>query len=70
MAEKLTLIQRLLKAGHKKVILFILMFSILVLLILGILITLWYTFGEKLDIRGEVQTYVFSKAVFNNKGVC
>ena len=45
------------------------MFSILVLLVLGILITLWYTFGEKIEKGGEVPAYV-STAVFDSKGIC
>ncbi|MFA6104047.1 MAG: hypothetical protein WCV67_13190 [Victivallaceae bacterium] len=69
MLQKLTWLQRLLKASHKKVFLFILMFSILVLLIIGILITLWYTFGEKIEKGGEVPAYV-STAVFDSKGIC
>lgn len=56
------------KATHKKIILFILMFSILVLLIVGILITIWYTFGKD-EVSGEVPAYV-STAVFDNKGLC
>ncbi|MEI8247744.1 MAG: hypothetical protein WCI51_18050 [Lentisphaerota bacterium] len=68
MPKKLSLIQRILKASHKKVILFVLMFSILVLLIIGIIITLWYTFGKD-EVSGEVPAYV-SAAIFNNKGVC
>lgn len=61
-------IKRRFKATHKKVILFIIMFSILVLMIIGIIITLWYTFGKD-EVSGEVPAYV-SAAIFNNKGVC
>ena len=68
MTKRLSLIQRILKASHKKVILFILMFSILVLLILGILITLWYTFGKE-EVSGDVPAYV-STAAFDNRGLC
>jgi len=46
------------------------MFAILVLLIIGILITLWYTFAEKMDqVSGEVPAYVSSADIHNN-GVC
>ena len=69
MPPRLTSIKRRFKATHKKVILFILMFSILVLLVLGILITLWYTFGEKIEKGGEVPAYV-STAVSDNKRLC
>lgn len=63
-----TEIKRKVRTTRKKVILFILMFSILVLLILGIMITLWYTFGKD-EVSGEVPAYV-STAVFDNKGLC
>ena len=68
MPKKLSLMQRILKASHKKVILFVLMFSILVLLIIGILITLWYTFGKE-EVSGDVPAYV-STAAFGNRGLC
>ena len=69
MKSKSTAIKHQFKATHKKIILFILMFSILVLLILGILITLWYTFGEKMERKGEAPDYV-STAAFLNREVC
>jgi len=70
MPSTFTSIKHRFKATRRKVILFILMFAILALLIVGILITIWYTFGEKLDqVSGEVPAYV-STADFHNNGVC
>jgi flagellar basal body-associated protein FliL len=69
MKQKLIAIRHRFRATRKKVILFILMFFILTLLIAGIIITLWYTFGEKLDQNSEVPPYV-STAACHNKEVC
>jgi len=68
MTSEHTGIKRKVRTTRKKVILFILMFSILMLLIIGIMITLWYTFGKD-EVSGEVPAYV-STAAFDNRGLC